>query len=257
MKSKFLFLAILLSGVFAQNSIQAQFTKLENVTITGYPMGTARYMKDARFFTTSVENNEHRGGITIYNDDFETIKKFKASELISGGTRFIPQCNDKEDFNLMITQHFFNSDDLIEFVISGLDFIAIVNENGEVLFKEAVVYERSDISIFDTGSKRYFSYSDGNGNYDIYKIDNTVSTGKALFTRMESFPNPATDFINIAYKAQNGQSETLTVANANGQVMECIVLDPAQELYRLDVSRYTSGMYVYKYGDASGKFVVK
>ena len=267
MKSKILFLTILLSGIFMQSNAQIELTKVKTFyerDIPAYgPITISLYMKEPQIFAFSRGSDLASCYVCyVYNDDFELIKTVKAEDLVPGGKYFLfinAVTGQTPSHPLFASQYFFNSDDLMEFIVVGDDFAAIVNENGEVLFKFNILSGLVLVYYMDIGSKKHLIINDYNAtSVVVYKLENnTVSTGKTLFTKVESYPNPAADFINIAYKAQNGQSETLTVTNANGQVMESIVLDPLQELYRLDVSRYAQGMYVYKYGDASGKFVVK
>ena len=158
----------------------------------------------------------------------------------------------------------------------------IYNEDGELLFDLGYFSERDDnewlnpfvkfnklfvsVDTYDykkksgktpvkesyDESERYYTkvYNlTGNTNSSVTSIQQDVNSSKL-------YPNPARQSVTLEYNIQ-GQMQEMQIMDINGRVVANYLLDPSQKQVRINTSDYKKGVYIYRYGNASGKFVVK
>lgn len=70
-----------------------------------------------------------------------------------------------------------------------------------------------------------------------------------------AFPNPTNSLINIPYSTDD--KTLLKIINAYGQIVSTINLDAGENVIVINVSNYKSGIYIYKFDNFVGKFIVK
>jgi len=73
---------------------------------------------------------------------------------------------------------------------------------------------------------------------------------------LSTFPNPASDYINIGYKLSDKAKTMMNIYNAKGQLIDQKQLNSNENTLKLNVSSYKSGMYLYEYNGVSNKFIV-
>ena len=73
---------------------------------------------------------------------------------------------------------------------------------------------------------------------------------------LSTFPNPASDYINIGYKLSNQAKTMMNIYNAKGQLIDQKQLNSNENSLKLNVSSYKSGLYLYEYNGVSNKFIV-
>lgn len=49
----------------------------------------------------------------------------------------------------------------------------------------------------------------------------------------------------------------LTICSVDGKIMDYIQLEPSQNELVVDISHYSSGIYVYNFNGNGGRFIVK
>ncbi|MBO6118582.1 MAG: T9SS type A sorting domain-containing protein [Bacteroidales bacterium] len=75
-------------------------------------------------------------------------------------------------------------------------------------------------------------------------------------TSAKLYPNPAKQSVTVEYNIQ-GQMQQMRITDINGRVVANYLLDPSQKQVQIDTSNYKKGVYVYSYGNTSGKFIVQ
>ncbi|MDR2009475.1 MAG: T9SS type A sorting domain-containing protein [Bacteroidales bacterium] len=253
--------------MFIQTHLYGQFDYIGYVN--GFPILENSWMINPKMSirNESASANGYVFEIGIYNDDLTLYKELNISTLMPAATDGFGWLynNDRKEF--YTTQTFFNNDDLLEFFVfdigtlTTLGFFAIVNENGSVLFQEEGRFS-GKFFLFEIGAKKYFfakTSSNNNDEFLIYEITDGSGASKSdtILNKIGIFPNPATDHINIAYKIDEQSSLMMNITNISGQIIETISLDPHKEQYKLDVSGYLPGTYIYHYGNTTGKFIVR
>ena len=51
--------------------------------------------------------------------------------------------------------------------------------------------------------------------------------------------------------------QEMQIMDINGRVVANYLLDPSQKQVKINTSNYKKGVYIYRYGDNSGKFIIK
>ena len=70
---------------------------------------------------------------------------------------------------------------------------------------------------------------------------------------MRIFPNPSTGFVQIRFAEKNDAPKTLSVYNANGREMLSRKIGLQQKSATLDLSDFSSGVYLIKSSSEEGK----
>ena len=81
---------------------------------------------------------------------------------------------------------------------------------------------------------------------------NYVDTQSKIFN---IYPNPAQSNINIQYNTD--KMELFKIMDVSGKEMGSILLPPFQNEAILNTSKYPKGIYIYTYGNLSGKIVIQ
>jgi hypothetical protein len=170
-----------------------------------------------------------------------------------------------------ISDHLFNSDNLIEFIItfqtSGTSPITniqtLYNENGVVIqqfgnkFSAYIVKDSNNIFKLITVSYPYNAPYDW--FYDIYSLTGTLTVAqqKIIGSSMFGFPNPTDNNITIINNLGSGKNGVLEIFDANGKkVLQKNVVGENGEII-IDVTEFSSGVYIYKLNGQTNRFVKK
>ncbi len=107
------------------------------------------------------------------------------------------------------------------------------------------------------------TYCNVNEIYDgLWNIIGISENNEPLY-QMRTYPNPATDQLNIALNSTENIAATLSITNLMGQVVysENAMVQTGSNLYTLNVDNLVSGLYFVTFQTANGKstqkFVVK
>ena len=94
-------------------------------------------------------------------------------------------------------------------------------------------------------------------DHRVYAIGGRLNSTKPVFVKKngKAYPVPARDLVSIEYDTDNVVEMQIT--NSHGGLVERIILPSGRGSYRLDISGYSHGSYLYSYGNTSGKFIVK
>jgi len=149
--------------------------------------------------------------------------------------------------------------------------------------KEFIIYRSADDGNFKemtrvngTGNsnslKTYHHYDEnplnGNNYYKLVQVDNNgkeTDLGNRMLNfslsalRLQLYPNPTDDAVNIAF--DNGKYTSLTVMNLNGKVLQRVKIKPTESSLKVSLGNYPTGTYLFQVngseGTASGKILKK
>jgi hypothetical protein len=247
MKTKVLLIVVLLGNLMLQ-SVQAEDVLTRKKVFQDWVNLEDSYMKSDKF-AVLIQDDYNVTGIDIYNEDFTLYKSISLSNLVSGSTSIMEFESQKlGDKTYFLTQTLFNNDDLIECIVQGDDFFAIVNENGEVLFKENII--PSYVCLLETTSYTYLSIETENDDfsteYKVYLINKSGQSNIPALTQVKSFsyPNPAKESINIAYNLQGAASGVVKINSLSGRLIDRKTVTGDATSLNYSTHRLASGTYI-------------
>lgn len=246
---------------FATNFVFGQIT-LEKT----YPS------ENLQVYTNSTETYYYSVGedlttIKIYNVDHTLKKQF--SPAIPTNYKLIVSNYD----NFILTKNIFNSDDLLEIVVifrnwntetsSYADIIRIYNEDGIIVKDFGDGYYMEDLFNFhvfhdNTTGKNKLRLSKGtyiNQTTEIYNLNTTSLATKEIQSKnkLSAFPIPTNKILNVI-NPKNGVNK-IEVYDASGKIVMNKNFGSSENTISLDVENLSKGIYVYKVGDLSSKFI--
>lgn len=251
---KFFFYAM----VFTASLLSAQVTLEHNYLTTG---GFNDVQKSYAFHTDSGINyytTNEQNQIMFYNS---THTLYKTVTLPLGA-------NFELTSVILVTDKFFNQNPKIEFLVVSNNYTEGAFEQKMTLFDEDAVnlqefgdrFTADAIKISDSSFKLIVSQDkSGENYYDIYSVSGVLSLQQQemLVSKGFVYPNPTSNMININNPITDGESGSLKIFTVSGtKVMEQSV-NRNEKTIRLDVTGLSSGTYIYKVNNHSGKFIKK
>ena len=208
--------------------------------------------------------------LKIYNENFTPYKSISINR--PKGFSMAISC---------ISEQLFNNDNSIEFICI-FSKSSYTDPNGSVT--KILLYDENNTIIKDFGTFNYIASS----VYPIHKDNSTClllwgmyytkisSEYKSVFqvyslpgnlpnnvpvlkasNIKSAYPNPSNSAIILPYSLENNQNSTMKIFNINGQVVEQVSLSPLFDSIKLNVSSYSSGIYIYEYNGISNQFIIK
>ncbi|GAL61253.1 T9SS type A sorting domain-containing protein [Algibacter lectus] len=168
------------------------------------------------------------------------------------------------------TDKLFNSDSKIEIIVSSRTYspsfqqnYTVFNEDGDKIFEFSnidwieLVKTPSNSYKLITYQDQYESGSYGNYSYSVYGLEGTLSVDQENWLSKVAiqYPNPATETINFKNLDNNLKGSTLEIYSMQGQKVFSEKINLINDEISLDISNLSKGVYVYKLGDLSNKFV--
>ena len=89
--------------------------------------------------------------------------------------------------------------------------------------------------------------------YSLYGNVGKIANHKS--SQPKAYPNPATSNIKIQYSID--KMDIMNIYDMSGKVVESVFLSPSVNEIEIQVGNYSHGVYIYKYKDVSGKFIVQ
>jgi hypothetical protein len=127
---------------------------------------------------------------------------------------------------------------------NGLDFYSIKLINGQDISSETLRYEYLDENV--ELKDRYYRLKmvdlDGTYEYSGVIFINSDNSGYNITVS----PNPANNFLNIVIDGPLNEELTLDLIRADGMIVETITLQELDNLKKLDISNFPSGVYILK-----------
>jgi hypothetical protein len=235
----------------------AQITLEKTFTNAGGPTNPFVTDSGIKYAHTNTTTNK----VTIYNSDFSIYKTIS----------FSLSANEEMGAAYHLSDKLFNSDSQIEFIIvitnstAGTQSMKAYNENKQVIkdFGDrsyAHVFHHNGVTKLNVTK---LTYNSTTSEY-IYKNEIYSLPGYILSLpnnendpTLNAYPNPSNSVINLPYQLTQGQSATMNIYNASGQLVATKEIDSSFDKIKLDVSTYKAGIYFYVYNGITKKFVVE
>ena len=222
--------------------------------------------------------------INFYKEDYSLFRSTNIGPLAPDLNVLVPDLKDALPPCIVIqlvSEKLFDSDNSFELIISMstwhcittgtgwgcgyFDEVLILKDNGNVIKRFGDVYCEL---VYGCDTYKLFVQDYTTGNIDVYPLPGTLpacygaknslrsTDGQADYYRIPAYPNPASTNITIPYALQSGEEVTLSVYSTNGMLKEQRTIKGTGYV-RINTSRYPSGVYIYKYGEFSGQFIVR
>ncbi|CAN1561993.1 Secretion system C-terminal sorting domain [Flavobacteriaceae bacterium] len=172
---------------------------------------------------------------------------------------------------LYITDTLFNADNQVEFLYKaykngggGRELkIYLCNQSGNLLQSFPNRYYAGLKKTANNDYKLILGNENQNSvtlayDYDVYSLTGTLSTEQQqIYSKNISFafPNPANDLINISNKLSNNEISTLEIYNIEGKKILEKKVSNNNEPIKLDISTFSSGIYIYKLNGETNRFI--
>lgn len=203
--------------------------------------------------------------VTIYNSDYSVFKTFSVTIPSNYSRAFLSTYNN---FPFNVSKHLFNTDDKLEFFIffEGDSWptknVMIYNEDGNIIknFNDNYAYELVDVfhdNTTNTNKLKMGKYSVGTSDpsFDIYSLPTSALTTKEIQTKskLSAFPIPTQKTLNVI-NPENG-ANNIQVFDTSGKLVINKIFASSENRITLDVENLPKGIYIYKVGDLSAKFI--
>lgn len=240
--------------IFATNFAFSQIT-LEH----SFPIGESVlvYKNDNQTFycTTQYDSNI----VNIYNSDYSLYKKITLQIPNGYNSVSFPEA---DKFYYSISKNIFNDDDKIELLIAyGGNFaekkLQIINEDGLTVKDFANTYYDYDIDLFTdkTVNKNKLVLRTSTNLSEVYSLPTTSLSSKEINYRnkLSAFPIPTNKILNVL-NPQNGVN-IIEVYDTSGKLVMNKGFANSENKITIDVENLPKGIYIYKVGDLSSKFI--
>ncbi len=250
MKRKLLLSLIILLAASAV--VEAQITFEQRLPADVYPFKTSQSGTWYAEWSYSIS-------VSVYRSDFTLYRELHPPYINPGEYGDIYFMSDK----------LFNTDDKLEYMLFRYDSASnveglLVNEDAEILYEFGLVANAYPFITQSAGMNpvlgfRTVDFDLGILVTDLYSLPGTYlpvqnAAGQDVFYPS---PNPANNYIKIPYHINSSADALLTIYNTSGAQVEKMILDKNSESTILNVTGFSPGVYIYKYGTTTGKFVVR
>ena len=257
MKHLLLSVATILITNFAFGQLTLEHSFPSNQGVRVYNDGTTIY-----YFVSIYDSSEYRNTIHIYNSDYSLYRTitFPWDTSFDSGISFFG------DYG--ISKFVFNTNNNFEFIVHTYSNITqqtkyfIIDEDGIIIKDLSNYYVGSDyIDIFhdylNNVNKIRLTRKDSSigGIAEIYLLPTTVLSTVDIQNENElsAFPIPANKILNVI-KPKNGTNK-IEVFDMSGKLMLNKIFENTENSISLDVEFLQKGIYIYKVGEFSAKFI--
>lgn len=241
-------------AVFATNFVFGQIT-LEHTFNSGNYNEVLVFSSNQQVNYVGVQNSI----ITTYNSDY-SVKNSFSFQLPAGYVSFSLESYS----NFPVSQHIFNTDDNLEFFLflrnqtGDQNKLMIVNETGTVIkdFTKNYIPEYIEIFHNPTLNKNYIKMgTQDSSEFDIYSLPTSSLTSKEIQAKnkLSAFPIPTNKILNIL-NPQNGANK-IEIFDTNGKLIINKSFGNSESKISINVENLPKGIYVYKVGELSSKFI--
>ena len=116
----------------------------------------------------------------------------------------------------------------------------------------------NEIRLFRSVGYFVGSYTADDMELEIYGTGGNYSAEEFhLVSNSVAYPNPARSNITLPYELEDGEKETMSIYNLNGQLIERFEISSHFNQVQLNVNSYSPGIYLYEYKGRSNKFIVQ
>lgn len=227
------------------------------------------YTSDGSYWDIYADNSTSHYLIGKGNNTFEiynanhTLYKTLAPN-IPGTYTYIPELL-KESYP--ISKRIFNTDDQLEFILTfinnqnGQRLMLIINEDGNIIKQFGNDYHTLYQIFHDAvanQNKFVISKSSGTNTItEVYTLPTSTLTTLEIQTqnknKLSAFPVPANKLLTITNPGNGGNN--IQVYDVSGKMVLHKSFSSGEKNIALDVESLKAGVYLYKIGDQSSKFI--
>lgn len=165
------------------------------------------------------------------------------------------------------TDKLFNSDSKIEFMIESRQTASpyqtnftVFNEDGNNIFTFSNISNYKLSKNPNNEYKLITSESTSNSNeivYKVYSLSGTLSTNQEnlLNKSIIQFPNPTSKTFNLKNLKSKGKENILEIFSIQGKKVISKKIEKNKSEISVNISQLSKGIYIYKIGELSNKFV--
>lgn len=254
----------LLSGItfFAITFASAQIT-LENTFPNNEEVASYSKGSDTYYFSTTSDNK-----IKIYKADYSLFKTINTN-LPNGYLISVFYNNTIDPY--MISKHLFNSDDKLEIIVKAQladnttvhRKLLVINEDGELIKDFNPDFNKSwgklvDIfhdNISNQNKMIVEQITNNTSFYEVYLLPSSILNIKELKEKekLTAFPIPTNSNLNII-NPKNG-SNKIEIFDMVGKILLSKSILNSEDKISINVENLPKGIYVYKVGELSSKFI--
>ena len=195
--------------------------------------------------------------VVFYDSTHNIFKKVKVN--------IEPSYEMKELY--FVTDKLFNSNSKIEFMIysapnnQSTSNIKLYDDEGNLLFDfghtigiELFKTANNEFKLLTLHQNEAFKFI-----YKVYSLSGTLSVDQEslLNKSVVLFPNPTSETLNIKNLKINGKVTILEIFTIQGKKVFSKKIKQNQAEISVNISHLNNGMYIYKIGDLSNKFLKK
>lgn len=250
--------------IFATNFAFGQITLEHSFDAT--EIFTA-YSKDETMYVSFIETGNK---LKIYNADYSLRKEITIPMPSNYNSIW---ANGEGEYS--VSKHVFNTDDKYEFLvtISYTDTnnkyyykLLLINEDGQLIKdfhpNAGTVNYRGHSQIFHdiTNNKNKFIVNNSivenfNDQFDVYSLPTSELTNKEIkaSNKLSAFPIPTNKTLNVV-NPKNGANK-IEVFDTSGKLVINKSFGVSENKISIDVENLPKGVYIYKVGDLSAKFM--
>lgn len=166
-----------------------------------------------------------------------------------------------------ISKHVFNTDDKLEFILTfinnqgGQRLMLIINEDGNIIKQFGTDYH-SLYQIFHdaVSNQNKFVISKNSGSNtitEVYTLPTSTLTTLEIQSqnknKLSAFPIPANKLLNIINPGNGGNN--VRIYDVSGKIVLHKSFNSGEKNIAIDVESLKAGVYLYKIGDQSSKFI--
>ncbi len=259
MKKKLFSLAIFFAANFAfgQIALEHSFDTAEIVTA---------YSKDETIYVSFIETDNK---LKIFNADFSLRKTVNIPMPANYNQIW---ANGEGEYS--VSKHVFNTDDKYEFLVtiqytdSNNTFyykLLLINEDGQLIKdfhpNAGSINYRGYSQIFHdiTNNKNKFVVNNiniGTGEqFDVYSLPTSELGSKEIEykNKLSAFPIPTNKMLNVI-NPKNGANK-IEIFDTSGKLILNRSIINSENKISLDVENLPKGVYIYKVGNLSSKFI--
>lgn len=227
--------------------------------------------EELQVYTNANETFYYTAGPLTYNSNLTTIKiynpnytlKKQFTPVIPAGYSLVVH----SEINFTLSKNVFNTDNLLEMIVLFHDdsagnkyIIRIYNEDGVVIkdFGDGYFGEGDDVFVYHdntSNTNKLRLYNGTTNTTEIYNLSTTSLSAKEVQSqnKLSAFPIPTNKILNVI-NPENGANK-VQIYDTSGKLIMNKTFSSNDDKISIDVETLDKGMYFYKIGDLSSKFI--
>lgn len=221
-----------------------------------------------------VSMNRNNNTLKIYNADY-SLRKTVTIPVPANYSNIWLGGNYYDGSPYSISKHIFNTDDKYEFMVEATDSsnqlagkkLLLINEDGQLIkdfnpnagtvsfYGLYYVFHDATVNMNKLIVENLVNGNDNGDQYDVYSLPTSELTTKEILSqnKLSAFPIPANKILNVI-NPKNGINK-IEIYDTSGKLILNKSFNVSENKISLDVESLAKGMYIYKIGSLSSKFI--